>query len=61
MDRYIGDFYSSNHNGDFSCFECKKIKLEDELKYLNYNSSIYFLCDDCYTEHMKEDETTESK
>jgi hypothetical protein len=59
MEKYIGDFYSSDHNGDFSCYECKTIKLEDELKYINYNKSTYFLCDDCYSEHMKEDETME--
>jgi hypothetical protein len=34
MEKYIGDFYSSDHNGDFSCYECKIIKLEDELKYI---------------------------
>jgi hypothetical protein len=59
MKKYIGDFYSSDHNGDFHCYECKEIKLEDELKYITYSETTYFLCDDCYSEHMKEDETKE--
>ena len=58
-EKYIGDFYSSDHNVNYSCYECKEIKLENELKYLDYNKSIYFLCDDCYHEHLKEDETME--
>ena len=41
---------------NFSCDECKTNKSENELKY---NHVIYYLCDDCYSEHIKEDETME--
>lgn len=42
---------------DFSCDECNKNKSLNQLKY---NEVIYYLCDDCYEEHLKEDETIEA-
>jgi len=54
INQYIGDFSCSEYNNDFSCSECKEIKLENELNYLNYNKTIYFLCSDCYKEHLKD-------
>jgi len=40
------------------CNECNENCSTVMLKYSNKK---YWLCDDCYTEHMKEDITTESQ
>ena len=29
---------------------------DEGINLLKYNESIYYLCDDCYEEHMKEEE-----
>ena len=40
-------------NKDFKCDECEN---SDSENILNYNGTLYYLCDDCYEEHMKESE-----
>ena len=40
-------------NKDLKCDECKD---SDSENILNYNNILYYLCDDCYREHMKESE-----
>ena len=41
---------------DNSCNECNENCSTLNLKY---NNKVYWLCDDCYIKHLKEDETTE--
>jgi len=36
-----------------SCHECN---YEEGTNLLKYDQSIYYLCDDCYEEHIKEEE-----
>ena len=36
-----------------SCHECN---YDEGTNLLKYDQSIYYLCDDCYEEHMKEEE-----
>jgi hypothetical protein len=36
-----------------SCHECDN---DEGINLLKYNQSVYYLCDDCYEEHMKEEE-----
>jgi hypothetical protein len=44
-------FQTKNNN---SCNECNENFSTLKLKY---NDTVYWLCDDCYVEHLKEDET----
>ena len=36
-----------------SCHECND---DEGINLLKYDQSIYYLCDDCYEEHMKDEE-----
>ena len=38
-------------NKDFKCDDCKDSDSENILKY---NHVLYYLCDDCYEDRMKE-------
>jgi hypothetical protein len=46
-----GWFMSSEKQS--SCHECN---YDEGTNLLKYDQSIYYLCDDCYEEHMKEEE-----
>jgi hypothetical protein len=39
-------------NREFKCDECKE---HDSENILNYNNVLYYLCEDCYDEHLKEE------